>query len=50
MPEKAPDVVVSEVVDASPAAVWEVVGDPARIVEISPETYAVRWLGGANGP
>ena len=50
MPEKAPDVVVSEVVDAPPTAVWEVVGDPARIVEISPETYAVRWLGGASGP
>jgi uncharacterized protein YndB with AHSA1/START domain len=50
VPEKAPDVVVSEVVDAPPAAVWEVVGDPARIVEISPETYSVRWLGGASGP
>ena len=50
MPEKAPDVVVSEVVDAPPATVWELVGDPARITEISPETYAVRWLGGANGP
>ena len=50
MPEKAPDVVVSEIVDAPPATVWELVGDPARIGEISPETYAVRWLGGASGP
>lgn len=50
MPEKAPDVVVSEVVDAPVDEVWELVGDPARIVEISPECYAVRWLGGADGP
>ena len=50
MPEKAPDVVVSEVVDASPAAVWDVVGDPSRIGEISPECYSIRWLGGASGP
>lgn len=50
MTEKAPDVVVSEVVDAPPAAVWEMVGDPARIGEISPECYAIRWLGGSTGP
>ena len=50
MPEKAPDVVVSEVVDAPPSKVWELVGDPSRIGEISPETYSIRWLGGADGP
>jgi carbon monoxide dehydrogenase subunit G len=50
VPEKAPDVVVSETVDASPAAVWALVGDPARIGEISPECYSIRWLGGADGP
>jgi uncharacterized protein YndB with AHSA1/START domain len=50
VPEKAPDVVVSEVVDAPPSKVWELVGDPSRIGEISPETYSIRWLGGASGP
>lgn len=50
MAEKAPDVVVSEVVDAPPSKVWELVGDPSRIGEISPETYSIRWLGGASGP
>jgi carbon monoxide dehydrogenase subunit G len=50
VPEKAPDVVVSETVDASPAAVWALVGNPARIGEISPECYSIRWLGGADGP
>lgn len=50
MPEKAPDVVVSEVVDAPPSKVWELVGDPSRIGEISPETYSIRWLGRASGP
>lgn len=50
MPEKAPDVVVSEVVDAPADRVWELVGDPARIGEISPECYSIRWLGGAQGP
>lgn len=50
MPEKAPDVVVSETVAAPPEKVWELVGDPARIGEISPECYKTRWLGGATGP
>ena len=50
MPEKAPDVVVSEVVDAPVAEVWELVGDPARIVEIC--WSATRSVGSAapTGP
>ncbi|GAA4829133.1 SRPBCC family protein [Actinomycetospora corticicola] len=50
MPEKAPDVVVSETIAAPPEKVWELVGDPARMGEISPECYSVRWLGRATGP
>jgi uncharacterized protein YndB with AHSA1/START domain len=37
-------------VDAPAARVWEVVGDPARIGEISPECERVRWLDGSSGP
>ena len=50
MGEKAPDVVVTRRVDAPPASVWALVGDPARIGEISPECYRISWLGGATGP
>ena len=50
MPAAAPDVEVTAWVDAPAARVWEVVGDPARIGEISPECERVRWLDGASGP
>ena len=46
----ADDVEVSTVVAAPPEAVWEVVGDPARIGEISPECRRITWLDGASGP
>ena len=46
----ADDVEVSTTVAAPPARVWELVGDPARIGEISPECERVRWLDGASEP
>ncbi len=46
----ADDIEVTRHVDAPPAAVWSLVGDPSRIGEISPECYRTRWLGGATGP
>ena len=46
----APDVVLTRRVAAPPARVWELVGDPSRIGELSPECYKVRWKGGATGP
>ena len=50
MPAAEPDVEVTAWVDAPAERVWEVVGDPARIGEISPECERVRWLDGAAGP
>ena len=47
---RADDVAVTTTVAAPPARVWELVGDPARIGEISPECVRVRWLDGASGP
>jgi uncharacterized protein YndB with AHSA1/START domain len=46
----ADDVVVTRTVDAPPERVWELVGDPARIGDISPECHRVDWVGGATGP
>lgn len=36
--------------DASPAAVWDLVSDITRIGEFSPETFEARWLRGSTGP
>lgn len=44
------DITVRRHVDAPVAAVWSLVGDPARIGEISPECHRVDWLDGASGP
>jgi uncharacterized protein YndB with AHSA1/START domain len=41
---------VSTDIDASPERVWELIGDPARMGEWSPECRRVTWLGGATGP
>ncbi len=36
--------------DASPAAVWDLVSDVTRIGEFSPETFEARWTRGSTGP
>jgi hypothetical protein len=36
--------------NASPAAVWDLVSDVTRIGEFSPETFEAEWLDGATGP
>jgi uncharacterized protein YndB with AHSA1/START domain len=41
---------VSTHIDVSPDAVWQLVGDPSRMGEWSPECRRVRWLGRASGP
>jgi uncharacterized protein YndB with AHSA1/START domain len=41
---------VSTHIDASPERVWELVGDPARMGEWSPECRRVTWLGGVSAP
>ncbi|MHB2023712.1 MAG: SRPBCC family protein [Mycobacteriales bacterium] len=44
------EVEVSVQVAAEPARVWELVGDPARMGQWSPECYRVDWIDGASGP
>jgi uncharacterized protein YndB with AHSA1/START domain len=44
------DVEVSVHIDAPAERVWELVGDPARMGEWSPETTKVVYRGGAAGP
>jgi carbon monoxide dehydrogenase subunit G len=44
------DVEVSALVGAPPDRVWTVVGDPARVGEISPECRRIRYRAGATGP
>jgi polyketide cyclase/dehydrase/lipid transport protein len=44
------DVAVSRHVAAEPAAVWQLVGDPTRMGEWSPEAVSQQWLDGATGP
>lgn len=41
---------VSVWMDASPAAVWDLVSDVTRIGEFSPETFEGRWTRGSTGP
>jgi len=36
--------------NASPAAVWDLVSDVTRIGEFSPETFEARWTRGSTGP
>lgn len=37
-------------IDASPEKVYDLVSDPTRIGEFSPETLEGRWIDGATGP
>jgi hypothetical protein len=46
----ADDIEVTRRVEAAPAAVWSLVGDPTRIGAISPECERIEWLDGADGP
>lgn len=41
---------MSRHIAASPEQLWELVGDPSRMGEWSPECYRVDWIGGATGP
>jgi len=41
---------VSVRIEAPPARVWELVGDPTRMGEWSPECHRVTWAGGDRGP
>jgi hypothetical protein len=36
--------------NATPAAVWDLVSDVTRIGSYSPETFEAEWTGGATGP
>jgi len=45
-----PDVEVEVFVAAAADVVWELVGDPTRMSEWSPELVRSRWIGGARGP
>jgi hypothetical protein len=44
------EVDVSAHIDASSGRVWELIGDPTRMGEWSPECRRVEWVGGATGP
>lgn len=44
------DLEVAIQIDAAPAQVWELIGDPTRMGELSPETRRVAWSKGATGP
>ena len=45
-----PDVEVELFVAAGPALVWDLVGDPTRMSDWSPELVRSQWIGGARGP
>jgi uncharacterized protein YndB with AHSA1/START domain len=36
--------------EAAPARIWELIGDPTRMGEWSPECRRVTWAGGGGGP
>jgi uncharacterized protein YndB with AHSA1/START domain len=44
------EVDVTTHIDASSDRVWELIGDPTRMGEWSPECRRVEWVGGATGP
>jgi uncharacterized protein YndB with AHSA1/START domain len=44
------DVEVSIEIAAPGSRVWELIGDPTRMGEWSPETARVTWARGSNGP
>jgi uncharacterized protein YndB with AHSA1/START domain len=41
---------VSERVEAPPDAVWELVGDPVAMGDVTAECFEMTWIGGASGP
>jgi hypothetical protein len=41
---------VSTHINASPDAVWDLIGDPSRMGEWSPECRRVRWIGPVSAP
>lgn len=41
---------VSVRIEAAPARVWELIGDPTRMGEWSPECHRVAWAGGDGSP
>ena len=45
-----PDVEVAIDVAAPTERVWDLIGDPSRMAEWSPECDRVTWIGGASGP
>ena len=44
------EVEVTTRVEASPDKVWELVGDPTRMGEWSPECHRVEWIGSVTAP
>lgn len=44
------EIAVSAQVAAAPESVWQLVGDPSRMGEWSPECYRVDWAKGVSGP
>jgi uncharacterized protein YndB with AHSA1/START domain len=44
------EVEVTTRIEASPDRIWELIGDPTRMGEWSPECRRVEWVGGATGP
>ncbi|MFK7919482.1 MAG: SRPBCC family protein [Ilumatobacter sp.] len=45
-----PDVSVHRVIAAAPAEVWNLVSDPTRYGDWSPENQGAQWLDDASGP
>lgn len=43
-----PDIAVTRSVAAAPSAVWDIVTDPTRMGEWSPENTGAKWIGGAT--
>jgi uncharacterized protein YndB with AHSA1/START domain len=44
------EVEVTTRIEATPDRVWELIGDPTRMGEWSPECRRLEWVGGAAGP
>jgi uncharacterized protein YndB with AHSA1/START domain len=41
---------VTERIDASPEQVWDLLGDPAALAELTAECTSMAWVGRASGP
>jgi uncharacterized protein YndB with AHSA1/START domain len=44
------EVEMSVSIKASPAEIWQLIGDPTRMGEWSPECQKVQWMGGTTQP